>query len=126
MFGGLPYDRYVFILHLSSQGHGGLEHKYACSLNYPTLGFARISMSALCSWWHEFSLVECEADLKPWRCLITTRKTTRRRCGSVRVQRAMTIIPLRAGIYDAKSFLNNLGKEITVPDNAGAAGATAE
>jgi len=40
MFGGLPYDRYVFILHLSSQGHGGLEHKYACSLNYPTLGFA--------------------------------------------------------------------------------------
>jgi len=50
MFGGLPYDRYVFILHLSSQGHGGLEHKYACSLNYPTLGFARISMSA--GWWH--------------------------------------------------------------------------
>jgi len=36
------------------------------------------------------------------------------------------IIPLRAGIYDAKSFLNNLGREITVPDNAGAAGATAE
>jgi len=32
-------------------------------LNYPTLGFApRISMIALSSWWHEFSLVECEAD----------------------------------------------------------------
>jgi predicted metalloprotease with PDZ domain len=39
LFGGLPYDRYLFLLHLSSQGNGGLEHKYCCSLNYPRWGF---------------------------------------------------------------------------------------
>ncbi len=39
LFGGLPYDRYLFLLHLSAQGFGGLEHKYSCSLNYPRLGF---------------------------------------------------------------------------------------
>jgi predicted metalloprotease with PDZ domain len=39
LFGGLPYDRYLFLLHLSSQGNGGLEHKTCCSLNYPRFGF---------------------------------------------------------------------------------------
>jgi len=64
---------------------------------------------------HEFSLVECEGFApKPWRCLITTRKHT----PSLWFSEGTTsyydlIIPLRAGIYDAKSFLNNLGKEIT-------------
>ncbi|MFM6198636.1 MAG: peptidase M61, partial [Dolichospermum sp.] len=32
MFGGLPYDRYVFLLHLFQQAFGGLEHKNSCSL----------------------------------------------------------------------------------------------
>ncbi len=39
MFGGLPYDRYLFILHLSANGYGGLEHHNCCSLIYPRLGF---------------------------------------------------------------------------------------
>ncbi|MGA1603264.1 MAG: M61 family metallopeptidase [Prochlorothrix sp.] len=38
IFGGVPYDRYLFLLHLSASGFGGLEHKNSCSLNYPRLG----------------------------------------------------------------------------------------
>ena len=36
-FGGLPYDRYWFIVHLSAGGFGGLEHKYSATLNYSGL-----------------------------------------------------------------------------------------
>jgi predicted metalloprotease with PDZ domain len=35
IFDGLPYDRYLFLLHLSANGYGGLEHKNCCSLLYP-------------------------------------------------------------------------------------------
>ncbi|MEN9224214.1 MAG: hypothetical protein Q6L60_04160 [Thermostichus sp. HHBFW_bins_43] len=38
-FGGLPYDRYWFIVHLSPGGFGGLEHKYSTTLNYSRLEF---------------------------------------------------------------------------------------
>ena len=39
IFGGLPYEKYLFLLHLSGSGYGGLEHKECCTLNYPRLGF---------------------------------------------------------------------------------------
>ncbi|MEL7409753.1 MAG: peptidase M61, partial [Cyanobacteria bacterium J06558_2] len=39
MFGGLPYEQYLFLLHLSGSGYGGLEHKDCCTLNYPRFGF---------------------------------------------------------------------------------------
>lgn len=38
LFGGLPYDHYTFILHLSDRGTGGLEH-----LNSTTCGTARFA-----------------------------------------------------------------------------------
>ncbi|MCF2970097.1 peptidase M61 [Synechococcus sp. Nb3U1] len=38
-FGGLPYDRYWFIVHLSPEGFGGLEHKCSTTLNYSRLEF---------------------------------------------------------------------------------------
>ena len=39
LFDGLPYERYLFLLHLSNQGFGGLEHKDSCSLIYSRFGF---------------------------------------------------------------------------------------
>ncbi|MEC4803370.1 MAG: M61 family metallopeptidase [Jaaginema sp. PMC 1079.18] len=39
IYGNLPYEKYIFLLHLSASGYGGLEHKNACSLNYFRLGF---------------------------------------------------------------------------------------
>ncbi|MGA9382884.1 MAG: peptidase M61, partial [Phormidium sp.] len=41
IFGGLPYERYLFLLHLSANAGGGLEHKYACSLIYPRFNFRK-------------------------------------------------------------------------------------
>ncbi len=39
IFGGLPYKQYLFLLHLSSNSYGGLEHKEGCSLLYARFGF---------------------------------------------------------------------------------------
>src|SRR5690606_34332510 len=33
MFGGLPYDRYLFLVHVVPNGRGGLEHRTSCSLH---------------------------------------------------------------------------------------------
>jgi predicted metalloprotease with PDZ domain len=35
LFGGLPYPRYLFILHLTGQGRGGLEHRDSSALLFP-------------------------------------------------------------------------------------------
>lgn len=39
LFGGLPYDHYTFIVHLTDHGFGGLEHHNSTLLLYPMLGF---------------------------------------------------------------------------------------
>ncbi|MEH2385046.1 MAG: M61 family metallopeptidase [Nostoc sp.] len=119
MFGGLPYERYVFLLHLFSQAFGGLEHKNSCSLIYQRFGFRAqdkydrfIQLVA-----HEFFHLWNVKRIRPkalevfdydqenytpslWFCEGTTSYYD-------------LLIPLRAGIYNVKSYLNNLGKEIT-------------
>ncbi len=37
--GGLPYERYLFIVHLAEKRGGGLEHRDSCVLHYPRFGF---------------------------------------------------------------------------------------
>ncbi|MGH2415801.1 MAG: M61 family metallopeptidase, partial [Microcystaceae cyanobacterium] len=39
LYGELPYEQYLFLLHLSSNSFGGLEHKNSCSLIYSRFGF---------------------------------------------------------------------------------------
>ena len=39
LFGGLPYDRYLFLTLLTDRGRGGLEHERASTLLYPRFGF---------------------------------------------------------------------------------------
>ncbi|MEH2453992.1 M61 family metallopeptidase [Nostoc sp.] len=119
MFGGLPYERYVFLLHLFSQAFGGLEHKNSCSLIYQRFGFRAqdkydrfIQLVA-----HEFFHLWNVKRIRPkaleifdydqenytpslWFCEGTTSYYD-------------LLIPLRAGIFDVQSYLNNLGKEIT-------------
>lgn len=119
MFRGLPYQRYVFLLHLFSQAFGGLEHKDSCSLIYQRFGFRAqekydrfLQLVA-----HEFFHLWNVKRIRPkalevfdydqenytpslWFCEGTTSYYD-------------LLIPLRAGIYDVQSYLNNLGKEIT-------------
>ncbi len=119
MFGGLPYDRYIFLLHLSSGGNGGLEHKYACSLNYPRFGFRAKDkynrfMQLVA---HEFFHLWNVKRIRP-KALEVFDYDRENYTPSLWFSEGTTsyydlLIPLRAGIYDSKSFLNNLGKEIT-------------
>ena len=119
LFGGLPYERYVFLLHLAATGFGGLEHKEACSLIYPRFGFRakdkynrflqlvaheffhlwnvkRIRPKAL----EKFDYEQENYTTSLWFCEGTTSYYD-------------LVIPLRAGIYDAKTFLEGISKEIT-------------
>lgn len=119
IFEGLPYDRYIFLLHLSSQGNGGLEHKYACSLNYPRFGFRAKDkynrfMQLVA---HEFFHLWNVKRIRP-KALEVFDYDCENYTPSLWFSEGTTsyydlIIPLRAGIYDAKAFLKNLGKEIT-------------
>ncbi|HAA30905.1 MAG TPA: peptidase M61, partial [Cyanobacteria bacterium UBA8553] len=116
---GLPYERYVFLLHLAATGFGGLEHKEACSLIYPRFGFRakdkynrflqlvaheffhlwnvkRIRPKAL----EKFDYEQENYTTSLWFCEGTTSYYD-------------LVIPLRAGIYDAKTFLEGISKEIT-------------
>lgn len=119
LYGGLPYERYVFLLHLTATGFGGLEHKDACSLIYSRFGFRskdkynrfmqlvaheffhlwnvkRIQPKAL----EKFNYEQENYTTSLWFCEGTTSYYD-------------LVIPQRAGIYDAKVFLECLGKEIT-------------
>ncbi|MBW4604399.1 MAG: M61 family metallopeptidase [Calothrix sp. FI2-JRJ7] len=119
MFGGLPYSRYIFLLHLFAQAFGGLEHKYSCSLIYQRFGFRDkdkyerfLQLVA-----HEFFHLWNVKRIRPkglevfnydgenytpslWFCEGTTSYYD-------------LLIPLRAGIYDATSYLSHLSQEIT-------------
>jgi predicted metalloprotease with PDZ domain len=119
LFEGLPYDRYLFLLHLSAQGFGGLEHKDSCSLNYPRLGFRsperynRFMQLVAHEFFHLWNVkrirpkalevFDYEAEnytLSLWFSEGTTSYYDR-------------LLPLRSGIYDVSFFIKELGKGIT-------------
>ena len=119
MFAGLPYERYLFLLHLSAQSFGGLEHKNSCSLIYRRFGFGdrekyeRFMQLVAHEFFHLWNVKRIrpkelevfdydQENYTPslWFCEGTTSYYD-------------LLIPLRAGIYDVKSYLNNLSKEIT-------------
>jgi predicted metalloprotease with PDZ domain len=119
LFDGLPYDHYVFLLHLSSQNNGGLEHKYACSLNYPRFGFrARDKYDRFMQLVaHEFFHLWNVKRIRP-KALEVFDYDQENYTPSLWFSEGTTsyydlVIPYRAGIYNVKSFLNNLSKEIT-------------
>jgi len=119
MFGGLPYDRYVFLLHLSASGYGGLEHKYSCTLNYPRLGFRAPDQ------YHRFLQLVAHEFFHLWNVKRIRPKALEafdyegeNYTPSLWFCEGATsyydlLIPLRAGIYDAKTFLQSLSKDIT-------------
>ncbi|WP_019508614.1 M61 family metallopeptidase [Pleurocapsa sp. PCC 7319] len=119
LFGGLPYEQYLFLLHLSGSGYGGLEHKDCCTLNYPRFGFRdrekynRFLQLVAHEFFHLWNVkrirpqalenFDYEAEnytTSLWFCEGTTSYYD-------------ILIPLRAGIYNRKTYLENLSKDIT-------------
>ncbi len=119
MFGGLPYDRYVFFLHLFAQAYGGLEHKNSCCLIYPRFGFRdrekyeRFMQLAA----HEFFHLWNVKRIRP-KVLEVFDYDQENYTPSLWFCEGATsyydlLIPYRAEIYDVKTYIKNLNKEIT-------------
>lgn len=120
IFGGLPYqDPYLFLLHLSASGYGGLEHKNSCTLNYPRLalgdrdGYQRFLRLVAHEFFHLWNVKRirpkgletfdyAQENYTPslWFCEGTTSYYDR-------------LIPFRAGLASAQDFLDLMGQDIT-------------
>ncbi|WP_073073186.1 M61 family metallopeptidase [Phormidesmis priestleyi] len=119
LFGGLPYDRYLFLLHLTSSGFGGLEHKDSCSLIYSRMGFRAKDkydrfMQLVA---HEFFHLWNVKRIRP-KGLEVFDYERENYTPSLWFSEGTTsfydlILPYRAGIYDAKTYLKSLSQEIT-------------
>ncbi len=119
IFGGLPYEQYIFLLHLSPSGGGGLEHKNCCSLLYPRFKFQAgeqhhrfIQLVA-----HEFFHLWNVKRIRP-AALEKFDYERENYTPSLWFSEGTTsyydlLIPRRAGIYDEHDFLAELSKEIT-------------
>lgn len=119
LFGGVPYDRYLFLLHLAAQGFGGLEHKNACSLIYNRFGFrARDKYNRFLQLVaHEFFHLWNVKRIRP-KGLETFDYDGENYTPSLWFSEGTTsyydqVFPLRAGLYDAKTYLGELSQEIT-------------
>lgn len=119
MFGGLPYDRYIFFLHLSKNIFGGLEHKESCTLIYSRFGFRAkdkynsfIQLVA-----HEFFHLWNVKRIRP-KALEVFDYEQENYTNALWFCEGVTsyydiVFPMRAGIYDSKTFLDLLSKEIS-------------
>lgn len=119
LFGGLPYDDYLFLLHLSNQGFGGLEHKNSCTLNYARFGFrdSEKYQRFLQLVAHEFFHLWNIKRIRP-KALERLDYDQENYTESLWFSEGTTsyydlLIPLRAGLYDGQTFLNHLSKEIS-------------
>jgi predicted metalloprotease with PDZ domain len=119
IFGGLPYEKYIFLLHLSPSGGGGLEHKNCCSLLYPRFSFQAgekhnrfMQLVA-----HEFFHLWNVKRIRP-AALEKFDYERENYTPSLWFSEGTTsyydlLIPRWAGIYDEQEFLAELSKEIT-------------
>lgn len=121
LFGGLPYDRYLFILHLAN-GFGGLEHRNCCSLIYPRFNFRGdryLKFMNLVA--HEFFHTWNVKRIRP-KALEKYDYDQENYTPSLWFAEGTTsyydqIMPLRAKIYGRDYFLKNLGETITQLQN---------
>jgi predicted metalloprotease with PDZ domain len=119
LFEGLPYDRYLFLLHLTANSFGGLEHKDSCSLIYSRLGFRAKDqydrfMQLVA---HEFFHLWNIKRIRP-KALEVFDYEQENYTPSLWFSEGTTsfydlIIPYRAGIYDTKAYLQALSQEMT-------------
>jgi predicted metalloprotease with PDZ domain len=119
LFGGLPYNKYLFLLHLSGSGYGGLEHKDSCTLNYPRLGFRdrdkynRFLQLVAHEFFHLWNVKRIRPKALENFDYERENYTTSLWFCEGATSYYDTLIPLRAGIYNRKQFLKNLSQDLT-------------
>lgn len=119
IYGDLPYNEYIFILHLNNDGFGGLEHKECCSLIYDRFGFRNKDrynrfMQLVA---HEFFHLWNVKRIRP-KALETFDYTGENYTPSLWFCEGVTsyydtILPLWAGVYDRKAFFETINKDIS-------------
>jgi predicted metalloprotease with PDZ domain len=119
IFGSLPYEKYIFLLHMSPSSGGGLEHKHCCSLLYPRFNFQTGEQQ------HRFMQLVAHEFFHLWNVKrirpIALEKFDyegENYTPSLWFSEGTTsyydlLIPRRAGIYDEQEFLAELSQEIT-------------
>ncbi len=119
LFGGLPYEQYLFLLHLSGSGYGGLEHKNSCTLNYPRFGFRardkynRFMQLVTHEFFHLWNVKRIRPDaLETFDYEAENYTTSLWFCEGVTSYYDI-LLPLQAGIYKREDFLNNLSKDLS-------------
>lgn len=119
MMGGLPYDRYLFLLHLADKRRGGLEHLRSTTLNVSRHGFfpreAYEETLALVA--HEYFHLWNVKGLRP--AALTPYRYAQEQYtkllwwfeGATSYYDALTLT--RAGLAEAKRHLRHLGEALT-------------
>lgn len=119
IFGGLPYEHYLFILHTLSEGGGGLEHMNSTTLAYPRFDFRDperytrfLSLVA-----HEFFHLWNVKRLRP-RALLPYDYSRESYFSSLWFCEGVTsyydtLILRRAGLIDSATYLAQLAERIT-------------
>lgn len=126
MFGGLPYKRYLFIVHLTDNGFGGLEHLNSTVLLYPRLGFSMNdpASSTVEGRYLEFLRLACHEHFHVWNVkrirpavlgpFDYQNENYTRELWSIEGVTSYydTLSLLRAGIMDARKYLESLGERV--------------
>jgi predicted metalloprotease with PDZ domain len=118
-WGGLPYRRYLFILHLTGKGRGGLEHLASTAVIYPRLGFSdpESYADALSLLIHEFFHAWNVKRLRP-AALTPYRYETEQHTRLLWWFEGGTsyyeqLLLARAGLLPARRYLRLLGRQLT-------------
>ena len=130
LMGGLPYDRYLFIVHLTHTRRGGLEHAASTTLNVQRLGFFPQDTyeETLALFAPEFVHVWNVKRLRPAALLpydYSREQYTRLLWwfeGATSYYEQLALV--RSGLLDAKKYLRNLGQALTVLERSPGASKT--
>jgi len=116
--GGLPYDRYVFILHLTDRGGGGLEHRNSAVMTMPrflpepTRARARIMGLFSHEYFHAWNVKRLHpAVLGPFDYSreVYTHHLWLMEGGTTYYAE---LLPVRAGLWPVRDLLKALGQQI--------------
>ena len=119
IYGTLPYDHYIFLLNQSASGFGGLEHKNCCSLIYPRFGFRspdkynRFMQLVAHEFFHLWNVKRIRPKALESFDYTQENYTTALWFAEGATSYYDTLLPMRAGIYDARTCIDNIGKDIS-------------
>lgn len=119
MMGGLPYERYLFLLHLTAGARGGLEHAASTTLHVKRTGFhpREAYQDTLALVAHEFFHVWNVKGLRPAALVpydYGAEQYTKLLWwfeGVTSYYDELTLV--RAGLADPKRYLKHLGEQLT-------------